>query len=143
MYVVDASVWVSRFLPGDAFHAESRHWVEERVRRGEALVIPTLALVEVAGAVARRTGRASNGRRAAQYVEELSVSHPVALDENLARLSALVAATFSLRGADAVYVAVARGLDSPLVTWDKEQLERGAPLVETLSPGADPAPTRS
>lgn len=134
MYVVDASVWVSRFLPKDAFHAESRRWVEERVRQREVLVIPSLALAEVAGAVTRNTGSTSSGRRAAQYMDDLSISYSVVLDESLAQLSALVAATFSLRGADAVYVAVARRMNSPLVTWDNEQLTRAAPIIETLTP---------
>ena len=136
MYVVDASVWVSRFLPKDAFHAQSHHWVEERVQQGEAVVIPTIALAEIAGAVARSTELPSDGRRAAQYVEDLSISYSVALDESLARLSARVAATLFLRGADAVYVAVARRLNIPLVTWDKEQLTRAALIIETLSPAS-------
>ena len=134
MYVVDASVWVSSFLPKDNFHAESHHWVEERVRQGEAVVIPTIALAEIAGAVARSTGLPLNGRRAVQYVEDLSISYAVVIDENLARLSARVAATLFLRGADAVYVAVARRLNVPLVTWDNEQLTRAAPIIETLTP---------
>ena len=134
MYVVDASVWVSRFLPKDTFHTKSHHWVKECVRQGETVVMPTIALAEIAGAVARSTGLPSDGRRAVQYVEDLSISHSVVLDESLAQFSALVAATFSLRGADAVYVAVASRLNLPLVTWDKEQLTRGAPIIETLSP---------
>ena len=56
------------------------------------------------------------------------------MDEYLARLSTRVAATLFLRGADAVYVAVAKRLNIPLVTWDKEQLTRGSPIIETLSP---------
>ena len=39
-----------------------------------------------------------------------------------------------LRGADAVYVALALLMNSPLVTWDKEQLTRAAPIIETLAP---------
>ncbi len=134
MYVVDASVWVSRFLPQDTFHVESRHWVEERVRRREAVIIPTIALAEIAGAVARNSGRDYEGTDAARFVEDLSISCFEVVDENLARLSARIAATLFLRGADAVYVAVAKRLNAPLVTWDNEQLTRGSPIIETLSP---------
>lgn len=35
---------------------------------------------------------------------------------------------------DAIYVAVAQHLAIPLVTWDKEQLERSAEVVKTLTP---------
>ena len=139
MYVVDASVWVSRFLAGDTFHISSRLWIEERVRRREAVIIPTIAVAEIAGAVARSSGRAYEGRNAARFVEDLSITYSVVMDENLARLSTQVAATLFLRGADAVYVAVARRLNIPLVTWDNEQLTRGAPIIETLSPTPAPA----
>lgn len=40
----------------------------------------------------------------------------------------------ALRGADAVYVAVARRAGCTLVTLDREQRERAAPVVRTLTP---------
>jgi predicted nucleic acid-binding protein len=39
-----------------------------------------------------------------------------------------------LRGADAVYVALARRLGMPLVTWDAEQRERAKPVVRVVTP---------
>lgn len=39
-----------------------------------------------------------------------------------------------LRGADAVYVAVADQLSLPLVSWDVEQRERAAARVEVIVP---------
>ncbi|HEV8260717.1 MAG TPA: hypothetical protein VGQ19_08175 [Burkholderiales bacterium] len=45
-----------------------------------------------------------------------------------------IAAQYFLRGADAVYAALARQLGTPLVTWDKELLERAAAVVPTFTP---------
>jgi len=45
-----------------------------------------------------------------------------------------VAANLGLRGADAVYIALAQQLGVTLVTWDREQLTRGAAMVLTRTP---------
>jgi predicted nucleic acid-binding protein len=52
----------------------------------------------------------------------------------LAQLSAEIAADYALRGADAVYVAVARRYNCTLVSLDREQRERAAALVQTRTP---------
>jgi len=39
-----------------------------------------------------------------------------------------------LKGSDAVYVALAQGLDVPLVTRDREQLARGSAVIQTITP---------
>jgi len=56
------------------------------------------------------------------------------IDEELARAAAGLAARLRIRGADAVYIAAAAQLHLPLVTWDVEQRERAARVVEVLVP---------
>jgi predicted nucleic acid-binding protein len=58
----------------------------------------------------------------------------VALDAPLAHAAAEIAADRSLRGADSLYVAVARQHDCILVSLDREQRERGAAIVPTRTP---------
>jgi len=134
LYVVDASVWVSRFLPADVRHDPSYRWLGGQVARGEPIVAPLLVLAEVAGAVARRTGLSELGVHAVSLMQHLPNARLVAVDTELAQLGAQLAAELRLRGADALYVALARRLDIPLVTWDQEQRERGRPLVAVLNP---------
>ena len=55
------------------------------------------------------------------------------VDEVLADVSARVAARYRLRGADAVYVAVARVSGSTLITLDYQQRHRAADLVPTMT----------
>jgi predicted nucleic acid-binding protein len=50
--------------------------------------------------------------------------------------AASLAADVRLRGGDAVYVAAARRLDLPLITWDSEQRQRAAGLVVVRAPDA-------
>ena len=58
------------------------------------------------------------------------------LTESRARRAAEVAARLRLRGADAVYVALAEEFNATLITWDNEMLQRGAAVAPTLTPSA-------
>lgn len=139
MYVVDASVWVGRFVPADVHYQLSRSWLGSRVGQGEVIVAPALLLPELAGAVARRTGSSDLAAGAVALVQRLPNVRLVPLDPALARLSAALAAELYLRGADAVYAALAQRLGLPLVTWDQEQQRRAVPDVTVLMPGDTPA----
>jgi len=134
VYVVDASVWVSRFVPSDAHHEPSRAWLRAQIDQGETIAAPALTLAEVAGAVARRTGLPELGARAVSLLQRLPNTRLVPLDAQLAQLSASLAAELHLRGADAVYIALAQRLGVPLITWDQEQRDRGQHAVTALTP---------
>jgi predicted nucleic acid-binding protein len=138
VHVVDASVWVGRFLPADVHHQASRAWLGAQVDLGEILVAPALLLPELAGAVARRTGLSELATRVVALIEGLPNVRLVPVDPALAQLSATLAARLHLRGADAVYVALAHRLSVSLLTWDQEQLERAGPQVMVLTPAEDP-----
>jgi len=58
----------------------------------------------------------------------------VALDDGLARQAAALGAQHKLRGAASVFLASAALFAAELVTLDREQLQRGSSIVQTLSP---------
>lgn len=134
MYTVDASVHVSALNPAEADSADSRAFLTRIRQEHIPLFSPTLLLVEVAAAVARALG---DEERAVKLVEALrgwSNQVLVPLDEALADQAVTLAATAQLRGADAVYAAVAQQYGTMLVTLDRQQLERLSPVVETARP---------
>jgi predicted nucleic acid-binding protein len=132
--VVDASVVVSRLVPHDVHHQASRRWLTQHVAGGGLVIAPALLLPEVAGAVGRRTGAPGLARRAVQSVLRLPALRLVPVDDGLASRAARLAGQLRVRGADAIYLAVAVGLRLPLVTWDFEQRDRAGRLVEVLVP---------
>ena len=134
MIVTDASVWVSRFLTGDAFHVASNLWLKQQITAGLPLLAPANLLAEVAGAVARRSGSSQLGYQAAQQVLRVPTLQLVSIGVDLGDFAAAVASTYRLRGADALYVAVARRLQVPLVSWDQEQVTRIKGFVEAYTP---------
>jgi predicted nucleic acid-binding protein len=131
---VDASVMVSRLVPHDVHHAPSRAWLTRHVGDGGLVIAPSVLLPEIAGAVARRTGARRLAQRAVDAVLRLPALRLLPLDDTLARAAAALAARLRLRGADGVYVATASILRLPLVTWDAEQRERAAGVVEIVVP---------
>lgn len=89
---------------------------------------------ELVGAITRRSGMPALGRNVLDEILRIHSLRIVPIDHRLGRASALAAAEFRLRGADAVYVALARHLGLPLVTWDREQRLRAGQAVTTMLP---------
>jgi predicted nucleic acid-binding protein len=131
--VVDASVWVARLVPQDAFHAVVRDWLEAQRARGTLLAAPGLLLVEVAGVVARRTGDHHLAKQSIIVLQGLPELRLVEMDRPLLHYAAELAAMHGLHGADACYVAVAASLNLPLATLDDDQRRRAASLVHIHS----------
>ncbi len=133
--VVDASVWVSRLVAGDVHHTVCARWLSEQVASGWFLIAPALLLPEVAGPIARKTRDRRLGRAAVEGILQVRSLRLVELDEALAQAAATLAADLALRGADAVYVALAARLGLSLITLDGQQLVRAAPVVDVRRPG--------
>ena len=132
--VIDASVWVSGFVPQDTHYLVTSAWLSQTLASGDNLVIPSLALAEVSGAISRRTGVAALGHQSAEQLLNAPGLGVVALDAGLGAEAARVAANLRLRGADAVYVVVAHSMGIPLVTWDQELHVRSSSYIEVLEP---------
>lgn len=134
MIVVDASVWLSYLIQTDANHTISHRWLSEVLAEGQAIAAPVLLLAEVGGAIARQTGKPELGQRTIDRLLGIPNLRLVSIDHALGIETARMAADQRLRGADASYVAVASTLGLPLVSWDREQLARGAGKVEGRLP---------
>ncbi len=132
--VVDASVWVSSLVAQDTHHLSSRRWLQHHLAIGTSLIVPTLVLAEVAGAISRRTAITELGRQAAAEILHVPGLRLVPLDADLGEEAARVAADHRLRGADAVYVATAHMLSVPLSTLDEELEVRVGGFIAIVHP---------
>ena len=134
--VVDASVMVAVLYPQDPFHHVSRTWFDRHLHAGNHLAAPLLLMSEVVGVIRRETGDAVLARQTVHWLYALPELQRYPLDEALTQLAADVAVDLALRGADAVYVALAAQLQLPFITWDRQQRERGGQRIEAREPSS-------
>ena len=134
MYTIDASVHLNALSPAEANSATSQAFLALVRRQQIPLFCPTLLLVEVAAAVARALDDTDRAVALAAALRGLPNQTLVPLDEALTDHAIVLAATARLRGADAVYAAVAQRYGTTLITLDRQQLNRLPPLVSTALP---------
>jgi predicted nucleic acid-binding protein len=132
--VVDTSVWVSAHQSEDVHFSESLSWYEFWTVRELELHFPLLVVPEIAGVLSRKgIPPADVAKSIGDLVgSRTSLLHELDLTNSL--LAARVSASTGLKGADAVFVALAAWLDLPLVTWDRQQRERGSVFCRTMTP---------
>jgi predicted nucleic acid-binding protein len=90
--------------------------------------------VELAGAIARTRGDSDLAQQMAAALLALPSLQWVSLDGPLADQAAQLAAQYRLRGADAVYAAVAWASGCNLISLDQEHLTRLGTVVPTMTP---------
>jgi predicted nucleic acid-binding protein len=133
-FTVDASVFLNAFNPYEEGHEESKAVLARLEGNAIPIIVPNLLRVEAAAAVARGRGDAELARRFAAALLRLPHLVVIPLDDALAATAAQLAADHRLRGADAVYGAVALRFGSALVSRDGEQLTRLAAVIQTFHP---------
>ncbi len=132
--VIDASAWISSLFPNDVNYEAAFNWIQGHITSGGGLVAPILFVVEVGAAVSRLTGDPSLAHDAISLVYRSANMILVPVDQDLINESSYLAAELGLRGADSLYVAVAKQAGLPLVSFDKDQLKRPAHLITTIRP---------
>ena len=128
-FVVDASVWVARLVAQDEFHLFVKNWMFKQNQIGSQFISPSLLLTEVSGAVSQRTNRPELAHKAIRDIQKLTGVHIIEMNHKLILEAADLAAESGLRGADSVYMAVAKKLNIPLVTLDVEQRKRSSKSI--------------
>jgi len=133
-YTLDASVVMNAFNPAEAGHAISLQLQTVIQSRAIPVIVPTLLLTEVAATIGRVLGDTPAARSFVIRLSQLPYIRFASLTRPLALTAANLAAEYRLRGADAVYVAVARQFGTTLVTLDEQQRTRAATSITVRTP---------
>ena len=96
-YTVDASVFINAFRPQERGHAESLRFLTLIHEAGDAVIVPTLLVTEIASAVARANDDSKEATRYATAVAALPNITLVALSQAMARRAGETAANYRLR----------------------------------------------
>jgi len=134
MYCIDASVLTNSQIEGEEHHEYSRKLMNFIAESETTVIVPEIALPEVASAIARGTGDAKKALEFTKTLRQLPNIVFIPLDSELSDLSSRLAAEYKLRGSDAVYVGAAELFNAKLITLDKEQLKRAPSHVLALTP---------
>jgi predicted nucleic acid-binding protein len=134
MYTLDANIFARDADPADPLHVICRDLLQVLDQQQVQIVVPNLVLAEVAATISRTRRDPIRGRLTAQALAAFEHVQRISLDDALAQEAAELAADRARRGADAVYVAVARRHGCALVSLDREQRERAAAVVRVLTP---------
>jgi predicted nucleic acid-binding protein len=96
--------------------------------------VPTLLLAELAASISRVRRDPIRARVTVAALQALPFITFIDLDRALGQTAAEIAADRAVKGADAVYIAVAQIHRCVLVTLDQEQARRAAPIVTVMTP---------
>jgi predicted nucleic acid-binding protein len=132
-YTLDASVIVSSVIPGEPHHETSRKLMDRLLELENPLFEPTLLLPEMAGALRRGLPSDRKIHELLEIIMKISMLTWISLSTSFAVEASDLAARTGLRGADAVYVTVARQYSAILVTEDRLQRDKAKPLVAVFS----------
>jgi predicted nucleic acid-binding protein len=113
--LLDASVWIASWSPGERFAASARELVVDTRRPTAAL---DLTLYEVANAIGAKRGDALGAAKACRSIELRCGESLVRIDTALIEASAELAVEHALTTYDAAYVAVARRHGWALISTD-------------------------
>jgi predicted nucleic acid-binding protein len=134
VFTIDASVHVNALNPSERDSAESQAFIERVYIRPWTVYSPVLLFVELAAATARFYGDAKRARAFAYALRSLPGQVWVPLDDILAEDAAAIGAEFRLRGADAIYAAVAHLYKATLVTLDQQKITRLSSILTVCRP---------
>lgn len=132
--VIDTSAWVSRLITTDSNHVKARVWLDNFMLGGGTLIAPTLFATEVGANVSRITGKAQRGRAAVVQIYNLPLMTLVPMDQALVDEATDIGIDFAIKASDAFFVAIAKRLGIPLVTFDRDQLNRPASIITAIQP---------
>ena len=134
MFTLDANIFARDIDPSEAKHETCHALIEQLRLQHISIIVPLLILPEIAASVSRTRRDPVRARVFVDIVRSLPTIMLMPLDQALADEAAELAADRALRGADAVYVAVARRYNCVLVSLDREQRERAALVITALTP---------
>lgn len=141
--VIDASVWVSAADATDALSEASRTFLTGVVARELPVALPEIAQIEIACALARRLRDPEQGRSLTERMLGSPLVRTYSLSRARLREAIQIGTSSFLRSGDALYAALAEGLEGEVVTWDSELVERAGALtpddwIGAQSPGTSP-----
>ena len=134
MYCIDASVILSAARGTEAHSQESQRFLDELKQGQQKVFLPEIVFPEIASGIMRATKNTPFARAFVAALRDIPNFSFVPVDRTMSIAAVEVIMRTALRGADALYVALAWEYSLTLVTLDNEQLKKGHLLVSVRTP---------
>jgi predicted nucleic acid-binding protein len=121
---LDSSVIITSVLDFEKRHKEAMLLFENILIGNYEVFLPYTVLVEVIGAVKRRTLSDSQADQIKEKLLGVAYITFIELTSERAENACQIASQFNLRGMDAIVVQVSKEFGTELITFDKEMLSR-------------------
>ena len=126
---LDSSVIVSALRKQEVNHEVSKDLLR-KVKDGEYIAIePYIVLVEITAAIRRRTGSSELADRVKNDLLNIDNINFMDLGYERAFQAADIAQMIGVRGMDAIVIQIAKEFDIPLITLDKEMIEKAESII--------------
>lgn len=133
-----ASGWVRAVMPGEAQHESAQRFLRRAIRSGVTLHAPLVLSIEVGAVITRRTHDQTRAKLIVGDMLAMRLVTLYPLDTPRMLQSLRMSVALELRGADAMYAALAASLAMPLISWDNEHLTRAAAAITVYTPDTAP-----
>lgn len=128
---IDSCIIVAALLDTEKKHIECRN-LFEKVKNGEYIAIePYIVLVEIVAAIKRRTGSSYLAERVKEDLCDINSIVFLDFVSTRAHQAADIAQEIGVRGMDAIVIQIAKEFNVPLVSLDREMLERSKSIILT------------
>jgi len=115
-------------------HYEASKNLLEKVKDGNHIAIePYIVLIEVVAAIKRRTGSTELAKRVKNDFLAIDTINFTELESIRASDASEIAMNLGVRGMDAIVIQTAKEFNVPLITLDKEMIEKAKPFVDILA----------
>lgn len=127
---LDSSVIVAA-LRKQEVHYEAAKNLLEKVKDGNHIAIePYIVLIEVVAAIKRRTGSTELAKRVKNDFLAIDTINFTDLESTRASDASEIAMNLGVRGMDAIIIQTAKEFNIPLITLDKEMIEKAKSFVD-------------
>jgi len=134
MYCIDASVIVNSLMEKESYCSQSKAFLNMVQEKGIRTFLPEIVIPEITSGIFRATKDENFTFQFTKNLRSILNFSFDSVDSRLADLASWVICKTGLKGADAIYVALAFDYNLELITLDKEQLEKAEKLIKVRRP---------
>lgn len=127
---LDSSVIVAALRKQEVHYEDAKNLLE-KVKDGNHIAIePYIVLIEIVAAIKRRTGSTKLAKRVRNDFLAIDTINFTDLESTRANDASEIALNLGVRGMDAIVIQTAKEFNIPLITLDKEMIEKAKSFVD-------------